>query len=81
MPNYLAGDRPALPTDTAPVVEAEAEIEITPAMLAAGVSVLCGYETETAGEEYWAARVYRAMVLASSSECPKSSQAAYSSTK
>jgi hypothetical protein len=37
------------------------EIEVTPEMIEAGVSVLCGYETLTAGESYWAGEVYRAM--------------------
>lgn len=37
------------------------EIEITPEMLDAGASVLCGFETETADERYWAEEVYRAM--------------------
>lgn len=36
MPDYPPGDRPALPADTAPE-EAEAEIEITPEMIAAGM--------------------------------------------
>jgi hypothetical protein len=61
-----AGERPAL-TDTAPA-EAEPEIEVTPAMLAAGEWVLYAYETETAGEVYWAECVYRAMALASLAE-------------
>ena len=34
---------------------------ITPEMIEAGASVLWGFETETAGEEYWAEEVYRAM--------------------
>jgi hypothetical protein len=38
------------------------EIEITPAMIEAGVAVLCAFETETADEAYWAKRVYLAMV-------------------
>jgi hypothetical protein len=37
------------------------EVEITPAMTAAGAAVLCGFETLTAGEEYWADEVYRVM--------------------
>jgi hypothetical protein len=37
------------------------EIEITSGMIEAGASVLCAYETLTAGEEYWAKAVYRAM--------------------
>jgi hypothetical protein len=56
--------RPALLTDPAPEA-AETEIEVTPAMLRAGVRVLYGYETETAGEGYWAERIYRAMASAS----------------
>lgn len=48
-------DRPA-PTE---------EIEITPEMIEAGASILCGFETETAGEEYWAKKVFLAMMRAS----------------
>lgn len=40
------------------------EIEVTSAMIEAGAGILYAYETETAGEEYWAERVYRAMSLA-----------------
>jgi hypothetical protein len=49
------------------------EIEITPAMLDAGVSVLCEFETETTDESYWARRVYSAMRSAAGSgetTCP-----------
>jgi hypothetical protein len=38
-------------------------VEITPEMIEAGASVLCRFETFTAGETYWAAEVYRAMAL------------------
>jgi hypothetical protein len=37
------------------------EPEITPEMIEAGASVLCGFETLTASEGYWAELVYRAM--------------------
>jgi hypothetical protein len=33
-------------------------------MIHAGAKVLCGFETLTAGESYWAAEVYRAMANA-----------------
>lgn len=36
-------------------------IVITDKMIEAGVRVLCGYETLTRGEAYWAEEVYRAM--------------------
>ncbi len=45
--------------DTPP--NADEEIEITPEMIEAGASVLCGFETLTASESYWAEMVYRAM--------------------
>lgn len=39
----------------------ELEIEITPEMIEAGASVLCGFNTYYSGEEHWAEEVYRAM--------------------
>jgi hypothetical protein len=39
----------------------EQEIEITPEMIEAGAGVLCGFETETTDETYWARKVYIAM--------------------
>jgi len=42
-------------------------IKVTPEMLKAGASVLYEFETLTAGEEYWARRVYEAMVRADTS--------------
>ncbi len=42
--------------------QAGAEIEITPEMIEAGVSVLCEFNTFEASEEYWARRVFAAMV-------------------
>jgi hypothetical protein len=38
-----------------------AEEEITEEMIHAGAKVLCGFETLTASEWYWAEEVYRAM--------------------
>lgn len=43
------------------------ELEITPAMIGAGIGVLCKYETETAGESYWAREVFTAMARAAPS--------------
>jgi hypothetical protein len=37
------------------------EIEITSEMIEAGALVLCGFETETADETYWAEKTYIAM--------------------
>jgi len=37
------------------------DIEITPEMIEAGASILCHFQTETAGEDYWAEEVYKAM--------------------
>lgn len=45
--------------------ESGAPVEISPEMIAAGVRVLCGYETFTADEAYWAREVYLAMRTAS----------------
>jgi hypothetical protein len=39
----------------------EIEIEITSEMIEAGAGVLCGFETETTDEMYWAKKVYIAM--------------------
>lgn len=36
-------------------------IDITPEMVEAGASVLCSFQTLTAGEEYWAKQVYATM--------------------
>jgi len=41
------------------------EIEVTPAMLRAGVSALCHYEPEFETREEGAARIFRAMYRAS----------------
>lgn len=49
-------DRPADPFDP--------EIEITPAMIAAGVSVLCAFDTTFEQEAAWAIRIYSAMTRA-----------------
>ena len=40
------------------------EMEVTPEMLRAGASVLCGFDITTADEAYWAKRVYLAMTRA-----------------
>lgn len=40
------------------------EIEVTPEMIEAGASVLCGFETYSTGEASWAEEVSRAMVTA-----------------
>jgi hypothetical protein len=48
----------AAPAGKAPATE---KIEITPEMIEAGASVLCRFETFTAGESYWAEEVYKAM--------------------
>ena len=45
-------DRPALESE---------EIKITPEMIEAGASVLCGFNTYFTGEAYWAEEVFRAM--------------------
>jgi hypothetical protein len=37
------------------------EIEVTPAMIEAGVAEFCQAETYFSTEEYWAERIYRAM--------------------
>ena len=51
-------DRPTL--ENREVSEA---VEITPAMIEAGASVLCGMTLAYAGEGYWAKEIYRAMEL------------------
>lgn len=45
------------------------EIEITPEMIRAGVSVLCAFDTSFEGEEVWAVRIYRAMETARTKGC------------
>ena len=42
-------------------------IEVTPAMIEAGASVLAGFDTYFTSEEIWAERVYRAMRAADAS--------------
>ena len=49
-------------TDTAKVRTDSEEIEITPAMIEAGASVLCGFNTYFSDEAHWAKKVYNAMV-------------------
>ena len=39
------------------------EVEVTPAMIAAGKSVLCDMELSFASEDYWVEKIYRAMTL------------------
>jgi hypothetical protein len=43
----------------------ENEIEVTPEMIEAGAAVLCGFETETADESFWAKEVFLAMAMES----------------
>ena len=40
------------------------EIELTPEMIEAGASVLCGFSTYFSDEAHWAKEVYKAMVKA-----------------
>ncbi len=40
------------------------DAEITPVMIRAGASVLCGFETYSTDEAYWAKETYRAMARA-----------------
>jgi hypothetical protein len=64
--DYPAGDRPALPTGTAPA-EAETEIEVTPAMADAGLNTLYGFHiTEPDDDEMREAvsAVFKAMIEA-----------------
>lgn len=50
--------------DDKPMDAGAPEDEITPEMIAAGASVLAGYDTYFAGPELWAKRTYMAMRLA-----------------
>ena len=44
-----------------PVNRLSEEIEVTPEMIEAGASVLCGFNTYFTGEAFWAEKVYRVM--------------------
>jgi len=46
----------------------DSEIEITPGMIKAGASVLCGFNTYFTDEAYWAQETYRAMARAALNE-------------
>ncbi len=48
------------------MTDSKDEIEVTPGMVRAGASVLCGMELAFASEEYWAEKVYKAMVTSDS---------------
>ena len=45
------------------------EVEVTPAMIEAGVAVFCRMESAYAGEAYWVEQIYRAMAVARSDTC------------
>lgn len=53
------------PTPTPPEGDTSAEIEVTPEMIAAGIRVLCAYDSEFETREEGAARIFKAMILAS----------------
>lgn len=42
------------------------EIEITPEMIEAGASAICGMELAFAKEEFWAEEIFKAMISLSS---------------
>ena len=46
---------------------ADEDIKVTPAMIEAGVSVLCEMDLTRQPEAHWAARLFRAMAAASDS--------------